>query len=368
MRVIHCADLHLDSPLRSFLPSEKAKSRKAEILNTFVRILDFAKKEGVAAVLLAGDLFDGKRISSGSKKTILQSLKDHPEVTVYYIHGNHDFEAFADSFEDIPDNLKLFSDRWDSYILNENEDCVIKVYGLELTSENATDAARLLQTDESNINLVMLHGQEAGSVSKEKCENINIKEWRNKGIDYMALGHVHSYKSEALDGRGVYCYCGCPDGRGFDECGKKGFVLLDIDENKKEIRSKFVPFSSRELYSYSVDVSGLENTLEALQRIEALLEEEDLSERALVKIKLVGEVSEEYEVDCTYLCNVLSERFFFFTVEDRTRIRFEMEKCALDATLKGEFLRTLQEHTEITDEERDAIMRIGLRCFAGEKL
>ena len=96
----------------------------------------------------------------------------------------------------------------------------------------------------NNFNIVVLHGQEANySDKKDKAEIINLKELKNKNIDYLALGHIHKYKLEKLDNRGIYCYSGCLEGRGFDECGDKGFVLLEIEENK--INTKFIKNSIR---------------------------------------------------------------------------------------------------------------------------
>ena len=42
MKIIQCADLHLDSRMTSNLNPDKAKERKAEILNTFVNMVDYA--------------------------------------------------------------------------------------------------------------------------------------------------------------------------------------------------------------------------------------------------------------------------------------------------------------------------------------
>ena len=58
--------------------------------------------------------------------------------------------------------------------------------------------------------------------------------FKDLNIDYLALGHIHSYKCHKLDKRGVYCYSGCLEGRGFDECGDKGFVLLETEEDRLE--------------------------------------------------------------------------------------------------------------------------------------
>ena len=59
---------------------------------------------------------------------------------------------------------------------------------------------------------------------QELQSKIEVYELKNKNIDYLALGHVHKYKMEKLDNRGIYCYSGCLEGRGFDECGDKGCV------------------------------------------------------------------------------------------------------------------------------------------------
>ena len=51
---------------------------------------------------------------------------------------------------------------------------------------------------------------------------------------FQALGHLHAYQSEQLgsDG-GVYCYPGCLEGRGFDECGEKGVYLGEAEKGSE---------------------------------------------------------------------------------------------------------------------------------------
>ena len=58
MKIIHCADLHLDSNMTSNLSREQAKQRKAELLATFERMIAYAKDNFVKAVIIAGDLYD----------------------------------------------------------------------------------------------------------------------------------------------------------------------------------------------------------------------------------------------------------------------------------------------------------------------
>ena len=61
MKLIHCADLHLDSSMTTHLTKEKAKERKAELLASFNRMMEYADRENVSAVLrvicLTGKIF-----------------------------------------------------------------------------------------------------------------------------------------------------------------------------------------------------------------------------------------------------------------------------------------------------------------------
>ena len=88
MKLIHCADLHLDSPLEANLPPEKVRGRRAELLNTFAKLVRLADEGGVSAILIAGDLFDEARISQRTAASVLDSIAEAREITFYYLPGN----------------------------------------------------------------------------------------------------------------------------------------------------------------------------------------------------------------------------------------------------------------------------------------
>ena len=67
MRLIHCADLHLDARMTANLTAEKARERRRELLLTFVRLVTYASEHQVEAILISGDLFDTRKVSSGTK-------------------------------------------------------------------------------------------------------------------------------------------------------------------------------------------------------------------------------------------------------------------------------------------------------------
>lgn len=359
MKVIHCADLHLDSKLNANLDRESAKERKNELLHTFERLVQYAACNRVAAILIAGDMFDTKHISATTRNTVLHCIQSNPEILFYYLRGNHDCDAFLADSEEAPANLRVFGTEWTSY----REGNVV-ISGIELTRENAGSAYISLVLDAKDFNIVMLHGQEAERNSGDKTEVVALKALRNKGIDYLALGHVHAYKKEMLDARGTYCYCGCLEGRGFDECGEHGFVVIDIDEASGKYTHEFVPFAQRRLYEITVDVTGCRTTAEMTERTTAALQGAGCGAESLVKLVLTGELDVECEKDTAYMLSRFRAQFYFLKIYDETTLRVDEEDYLLDASLKGEYVRMIMGEQGLSEEDKKAIIRYGLQAIA----
>ena len=362
MKIIHCADLHLDSKMTANLSKEQAKERKMEILRTFSRMVEYAVKNGVSVIMIAGDMFDTRNVSATVRNFVRDVIVKHPEIDFLYLKGNHDNDNFLSKMEEIPDNLCLFSDKWTTYTYGK-----VAITGLELNKENSLTAYNTLVLSHEAYNIVMLHGQLMEYKSRDKAEVISLDELRNKNIDYVALGHVHGFTIDKLDARGVYCYSGCLDGRGFDECGPKGFVLLEIEPENHTATSTFVPMSSRVLYTIPVDISGVETTQEAALRMENVLRENKYSSTSLVKLLLKGEVGVECELETDFLEEQFAEYFYFCKVYDETKIKVNYQEYEKDASLKGEFVRLVSQ-SDLSEEEKAMIIRTGILALQGEEI
>lgn len=355
MKFIHCADLHLDSKMSANLDKEKAKERKAEILHTFERMVSFAAQNEIAAILIAGDMFDTKSITANTRNTVLSNIKNNPDIIFYYLKGNHDNDNFLSGLEDVPANLKMFDSTWTSYKMGN-----IVVSGVELSTENTDLMHASLVLDSNHFNIVILHGQEG--------ELINTRALKNKGIDYLALGHIHAYKKESLDARGTYCYVGCLEARGFDECGEHGFVVLDINENTGEYTHEFIPFAQRKIYTVSADVTGCQTTSEMIDRVASALEAEQCEATSLVKIILTGTLDVECEKDVEYILTRFKSQFYFVKMYDETTLRINIEDYMLDQSLKGEYVRKIMQDNTISEADKAIIIRYGLQAIAGEEV
>ena len=360
MKIIHCSDLHLDSKMETNLNKEKARERKNEILITFEKMVEYAKQNEVKVVIIAGDLFDKKTITVKAKKTVKNAIYSNPEIDFIYLRGNHDEAGFIEEDEEKPQNLKMFnSQAWTSYNYED-----VTISGIEFGSQTNYEIYNSLILEKNKTNIVVMHGQESETDIKGKAEIINLKQLKNKNIDYLALGHIHTYKQEKLDNRGFYCYSGCLEGRGFDECGEKGFVLLNIEESK--INSEFIPFASRILYEVYVDLTGVTENNGIEEKIKEKIK--NIPQSSLVKIILGGEAEIGEERDIEYFTKKFEQYFYFLKIEDKPTRKIDYMKYQNDISLKGEFIRLVLNQEDLTDEEKSKIISTGIKALSGEEI
>lgn len=357
MKIIHCADLHIDSKMQTNLTSDKASTRKKELVLTFERLVDYADKNGVSVIIIAGDMFDTSRVSAKSRDRIFDIIKNHAGIDFLYLAGNHDEENIISQVDDDFDNLKIFNDEWTTFNYDE-----VKITGIKLNSKVQT-TYDMLNLNKDDFNIVVLHGQISKYNLKDNSEKINLTKLKNKNIDYLALGHIHSYEKEQLDKRGVYCYAGCMEGRGFDECGEKGFVLLDIEDKKLNVQ--FVPFAKRTLFEVEIDITGKNDWFDIERKV--LDEVADINKDNLLKIVLKGKYKLSLDKQIEHLSVKLNDRSFFAKIKDESSLEINAKDFEKDLSLKGEFIREVLNST-LSDSEKEGVILIGLKALEGEEI
>lgn len=360
MRIIHCADLHLDSKMESNLDKDQASLRRSELIETYERMVEYAVDNQVRAILISGDLFDRPHIRKEVKRRVVDQIVSHPEIDFYYLKGNHDkCDFMEEGIDTIPSNFHMFnSEGWISY---ECDDVVIT--GMELSSANVSTLAQSLVLDSASTNIVMLHGQQSDYDGKDGAEIVNTTTLKGKFIDYLALGHVHKYIFEQLDDRGVFCYPGCLEGRGFDETGDKGFALLEINDGK--IESEFIPFAKRRLHEIEVNVKAEMDLQGAINKAKRLLD--DVDPQDMIKFIITGERELDDELDIIRFVRAFENKYFFVKCYDRTKTMVDYDSFLYDKSLKGEFVRLVQAQ-DMDEDEKAKIIELGIRAILGEDI
>lgn len=360
MKIIHTGDIHLGAAMR-MLPPDKARLRGAEIVDTFRVLCSYARGNGIGAVLIAGDLFDENGVHKSLISEIFSIISSAQPVCFFYITGNHDDGISLDGVV-IPQNLYLFSKNrsWQSYDLPEG----ITITGID-EKYLTLDGYSSLRLRTERFNIVMLHGEAVGTERTGK-DQLALPRLQNKNIDYLALGHIHipTMQAERLDGRGKYRYCGCLEGRGFDECGKRGFFLLDI-RGGQLYTENFVSIAKREAVVCSADISAC-NSYYDVERT-ALSALSGVSAGSMVKLVLRGRHRADLRKDIPMLTGRLSQSYFFIKIADESRIFIDYAQYKNDLSERGEFVREVGRY-QMSEEERLEILEVGLKALAGEEI
>ena len=235
MRLIHAADLHLDSPMVGLArydgaPVEELKNATRRAL---ANLVDAAIEKQVEAVLLAGDLFDGEWTHFGSGVHFVKEMGRLREagIAVVSISGNHDAESKITRQLRLPDNVHVLDVRKpETFVL---EDLGIAVHGQGYAEPSVTrDLSRAYPGPVDDLfNVGLLHtavGGRAGHANYAPCK---LSFLRELGYRYFGLGHSHRY--EILSEDPPVVFSGNLQGRSMNERGPKGAVLIEVEGDER---------------------------------------------------------------------------------------------------------------------------------------
>lgn len=96
-------------------------------------------------------------------------------------------------------------------------------------------------------------------------------------------------------------------------------------------------------------------------------ETDGIPKEDLVKVVLTGKTRMDFELDKNRVIRALQERFFFGKAYDRTGVEIDYESFRYDMSLKGEFVR-LMEQQDFPEEERAQMIELGIKAIMGEDL
>lgn len=406
VKLIHTADLHLDSAFRSRFTKEEAENRRQKQLMAWKELLSFAVEKKVQGILIAGDLFDSPVVSHGTMDFFLSTISEHPEISFFYLRGNHDTENTFRYQENLPKNLFLFSEKGKKYRLNdrlllagveygtkdisfgENEGATQgagqaaeqgveqeTVHGAEALSKNETESeeeSKFLKLKEEDCNILLLHGALYQGTPKGDSfqgeEGIFLKNLEKLPLSYIALGHIHKGGEGKLNNGALWAYPGCLQGRGFDEEGERGFLYLKVEEEKKEIHKEFIPVKQGEFRILEIELLEDEGTLAGLKKIEDEMEKAGISKEDSLRIILKGKKGLEQERNLRYLQLQIQDSVFFLEIQDECELSWNREEAMKEKSLKGEFLRVLAAADNLSKEEQEEIIALGMGLLQGGEL
>jgi len=268
---IHCADLHLDSPLRglSGLTETQVHELRSATRKALNNLVDLALLEKVNFVLIAGDVYDGDwdDYSTGLffNRCMLQ-LRD-AGIRVFLIRGNHDAQSQISRSLILPENVKeLRTDKPESVIL---DDLQVAIHGQGFAQRAVTDnlAMHYPAPVPGYFNIGMLHTCAEGQEGHEPYAPCKVAELVHMGYQYWALGHIH--KRQVLHSHPPVVFPGNIQGRHIREEGDKGCTLVKVDGTDVALEHRSLDVVR--WCQCEVNLAGVSNSDEFLAAVQAEL-------------------------------------------------------------------------------------------------
>ncbi|MDY4078191.1 MAG: DNA repair exonuclease [Clostridium sp.] len=369
VKIVHTADLHFDTPFNE-VDEKQRLINKEELKEVFKNIINFCKEKHVDILLLAGDIFDNLTLSRETIHFIENVFNAIKETRVFISPGNHDPYDNNSFYKLIkwPENVYVFKGSLEKVYIEELK---TNVWGAAFNGKYVRKSIlKGFSQNDEEINIMVIHGELSSSEEGNEYNPITLKNIRESGMDYIALGHRHNFSGVLKEGSTFYSYSGCPQGRGFDETGDKGIVYGYVAKGFAEL--SFIKTCKRNYEEIYVDISNLFGYEEIREKILDSIKEKDRKNN-LYKIILKGEVSEKFHIEEKIVESKLLNDFYFCKVIDKTSIALDIKELSKGYSVKSIFVRKLVKKLKEaqTDEEREVIkmaLKIGISSLSEDEV
>lgn len=351
VKLLHCADIHLDMPFTSLgFDRDKSNIRRQELKLVFEKIISLAKEERVDLLLLCGDLYEYGYTGKSTIHFICDGFRKIPEIQVFIIPGNHD-PISPNSFYSTtvwPDNVHILTGKNPFFELKTAGVCV---YGA---------LPDTYPVDDTKINVLMIHGTLDMNISKNAFNPVSSRELESCGMDYTALGHFHSRFRDAGGLESIF-NPGSPEPLGFDEEGEHGVFIATITKDDNSCRQTDVRFIRLNGRSYrNIDISlycCASDEQAACRAAEGIAAAGGMEN--LYSIVLKGTAERGFSINTGRVAAYLKDKAFFIKVRDETVPDYDFNEITAEPGLRGLFARKMLERakTAVNDEEKQLVMQ-----------
>lgn len=234
MKIVHAADLHIDSPLRGLDRYEGAPADavRGATRRAVENLMELCLEEGARLLLIAGDIFDGdwKDYSTGLFFARQLGRLREGGVEVVLIRGNHDAASQITRYLELPDNVFELSTKKPQTRLFDS--LGVAVHGQGFAKRAVTEDLVAAYPDAASgyVNFGLLHTALSGRPGHDSYAPCSLETLRSKGYDYWALGHVH--QREIVSDDPWIVFSGNLQGRHVRETGPKGATVVRVEEGR----------------------------------------------------------------------------------------------------------------------------------------
>ena len=349
MKFIHIADMHFDSPFVNLSDKEiLGDLRRLEQRKALKKVIEYIKENNIEYLFIAGDLYEQKYIKRSTIEYINNLFKEIPETKIFISPGNHDpylKNSYYNKYN-WNNNVKIFNSKIEKV---ETEQANIYGYGFDDFYCKNSGIENLEIDDKNKLNILIIHGSlDGGTIEDNEYNPLSRKMLKEKGFDYVALGHIHKLDYNNEENQNIV-YPGSTVSLGFDELGEHGMIVGDVE--KEKIKLEFIPLDEMQFKLHEVDVTEIISKEELIEKINGL----NFDENNLVEIILVGKRNFEINIYELYKL-ILNNKII--KIKNKTKINYDLNKLANENTLKGLFAKEMLEklnNENLTADEKEIL-------------
>ena len=355
MKFVHIADIHFDTPFATL--SDKGnlgEKRRLEQRKIFSKVIEYIKQNNIEYLFISGDLYEHQYIKKSTIEYINKLFKEIENTKIFIAPGNHDpilKKSYYNNYN-WNDNVHIFKPNIETV---ELEDVDIYGYGFGDFYCSETNIEKIEIKNPEKINILIIHGTlDGANIEDMQYNSMNKNMLKEKGFDYIALGHIHKNNFEE---NGTIIYPGSIISLGFDELGEHGMVVGEIEKNKNKL--KFIKLDETEFVEKEINCTEINSIEELIEKINNI----KIKENELYKIKLIGKRNFEINIYNLYKYE-LNEKII--KIKNETKPNYDIEKISKENTLKGLFAKEIIEEIKNKNYDEEIIekaLEIGMEIL-----
>lgn len=215
------------------MPSAVRERFRDATAAAFRRIVTTAIDKEVAALIVAGDLFDGTENNLRAQVSVRRELARLEEagIRAFVVAGNHDpLGSLAPSVR-LPESVHVFGPGVEPVSLEWRGREVAWIYGVsyEKSATYRNLAADFPRDPGGPFNIAVLHANVGDRPGHGRYAPCKLADLLGARFDYWALGHVHT-RDTLHDRDPVVHYPGNPQGLHKGEPGARGATLVRVSD------------------------------------------------------------------------------------------------------------------------------------------
>ena len=292
VKLVHAADLHIDSPMRGLeryegAPLDRLRGATRRALENLVEL---CLEEEAQLLLLAGDLFDGdwRDYATGLFFAKQMSRLREAGIRVVFVRGNHDAQSQIRKFLQLGDHVRELSARRPETVIYDDLGVAVHGQSYAKAAEDRDLAATYPDALPDLVNIGLLHTSATGREGHLPYAPCKVETMVGRGYDYWALGHVHAH--EVLSRDPWIVFSGNTQGRHVREAGAKGAMLVTVRDGViSSVEQRELDVARWQVCE--IDVSDLSSGYDVVERVGQRLEQERAAggDRLLaLRLRLLG--------------------------------------------------------------------------------